>query len=579
LADHVYYVGSAKQASDYVTTTQFIINHIKKTYDQGEDIAFALENLSERDLKKFQPTLQAVTVASTATGQEKADAAVLNEQYKMQFQVDYDKYKERVEAYKDNKFKAYALIWGQCNSAMKSKIQSRKDYESQVKDDPIELLKAIKQHATNYSDIQYDMRTAEDSMTSFLTIKQKEDESLIDFLRRFKNTKDVFLSHIGKDFTLPNVARQHKDYPPENELTSTTSTVRQTAQDKVKEINKEILERFIAFRYLKAVDQTKYGSVLSGLNTQFSLGNNQYPKTLTDAHNVISSHRWDSEYKKKSQRKKEDHGKKSQHDNEKPELSFAQMKNVCYCCGKNHKLPDCPTRWQTPKEDWHINKDKTAKKFQNMVANINKTMQEDIRSGKAPPAQVHTQQQSTNQSVAMPSTVMDDTSAVEKDREWQFACLAHVGYDLSNSLLLDSCSSEHLMCNRNMVHNIRKAPKQLDMASNGGNIITMHEADMTKAGKVWFNKDAIANILSLGKLAEKYRITFDSAIENAFNIHTEEGIIKFHKNGANLYEHRPSVIKKETGNSRAIASYNHIQTVEENMKMYTPRQIERAKAA
>jgi len=254
LADHVYYVGSAKQASDYLMTTQYIINHIKKTYDQGEDIAFALENTHERDLKKFQPTLQKITLPSSASAQDKAEAEVLNEQYKMQFQVDYDKYKERVEAYKDNKFKAYALIWGQCNSAMKAKIQSRKDYHSDIKDDPIELLKAIKQHATNYSDIQYDMRTAEDAMTSLLTIRQKDDESLIDFLRRFKNTKDVFLSHIGKDFTLPNMARQHSEYPDDDDFRSDLSATREAARSKAQEIAKEILERFIAYKYLKAVD-------------------------------------------------------------------------------------------------------------------------------------------------------------------------------------------------------------------------------------------------------------------------------------------------------------------------------------
>ena len=579
LADHVYYVGSAKQASDYVTTTNFIINHIKKQYDHGEDIAFALENLNERDLTKFQPMLKRATPADPKDARAVAQEETLNEQYKMQFQVDYDKYKERVEAYRDNKFKAYALLWGQCNSAMKAKIQSRKDYQTVIKDNPIELLKAIKQHATNFSDIQYDMRTAEDAMTSFMTIRQRDDESLIDFLRRYKNTKDVFLSHIGKDFTLPSMVRQHPDYPDEIDLNSDVSTVREAARGKAEELAKQVLERFIAYRYLKAVDQTKYGSVISGLNSQFSLGNDQYPKTLTDAHNVISAHRWDPEYKKKTQKKKEDNSKRyNDKDKDKaPELSFAQMKNECYCCGKNHKLPDCPDRWKTPKDEWHINKNKAAKKYQNMVANINKTMQQDVKDGRAP-AQVHTQQQSATQSVTMPATVTDEQSMVERE-EWQFACLAHVGYDLSNSLLLDSCSSEHLMCNKDMVSNIRLAPKQLDMASNGGNIITKHQADMTKAGQVWYNENAIANILSLGKLADKFRITFDSAVDNAFHIHTDQGIIKFKKNAANLYEHRPSTIKKSGTTDQAIIPYNHVQTVEENMKMYTPRQIQQAKAA
>ena len=32
-----YYLGSAKQASDYETTTEFLINYIKKLYDYGKN--------------------------------------------------------------------------------------------------------------------------------------------------------------------------------------------------------------------------------------------------------------------------------------------------------------------------------------------------------------------------------------------------------------------------------------------------------------------------------------------------------------------------------------------------------------
>ena len=45
LEDHIYHVGSAQQASDYVTNTNFIVNYIKKTYDMGGDIGQALEKL------------------------------------------------------------------------------------------------------------------------------------------------------------------------------------------------------------------------------------------------------------------------------------------------------------------------------------------------------------------------------------------------------------------------------------------------------------------------------------------------------------------------------------------------------
>jgi hypothetical protein len=37
-ADHFYFNGSAKEAADYQTTTDYIINHITKTFEFGSDI-------------------------------------------------------------------------------------------------------------------------------------------------------------------------------------------------------------------------------------------------------------------------------------------------------------------------------------------------------------------------------------------------------------------------------------------------------------------------------------------------------------------------------------------------------------
>ena len=43
--DYFFYVGSNKQATDYELTSEFVLNHIKKTFDQGNDIAEALRTL------------------------------------------------------------------------------------------------------------------------------------------------------------------------------------------------------------------------------------------------------------------------------------------------------------------------------------------------------------------------------------------------------------------------------------------------------------------------------------------------------------------------------------------------------
>jgi hypothetical protein len=42
LSDFIYYLGSMKQAADYDTTTDFIINHIVNTFTFGNIIGIAL---------------------------------------------------------------------------------------------------------------------------------------------------------------------------------------------------------------------------------------------------------------------------------------------------------------------------------------------------------------------------------------------------------------------------------------------------------------------------------------------------------------------------------------------------------
>jgi hypothetical protein len=59
----------------------------------------------------------------------------------------------------------------------------------------------------------------------------------------------------------------------------------------VKECRKTVSEEFLAILYLKNTNQKKYGSILQGLNTQQSLHNDQYPKTVIDANNVLSNHK------------------------------------------------------------------------------------------------------------------------------------------------------------------------------------------------------------------------------------------------------------------------------------------------
>ena len=325
LADHVYSIGSAKQASDYSVITQFIINHIRKSFEFGDDIGDALENW--KDVELDPPKLKPVSKYSENKELEERQNEYL-------FKAQIAAFVAREEKYIANKGKGYALIYGQCNKPLQHKLQARKDFESEIKGDLIKLLDAISEHSMSYVENKYPFSTALDAIKNYINLKQIEDESLVDYTRRFKSAKKIMETQIGGELELPKLAKIDPRWMEVNDpgewVISNEAECRARAY-----------KRFTTFLYLENADRTKYGTLLSGLATQYSLGQNQYPQTVEEATNVLSNHKFDQAYydnkKKRSQGSNNSNSgqqrqtdRQRQNEGDDTPLSFAQMENRCY---------------------------------------------------------------------------------------------------------------------------------------------------------------------------------------------------------------------------------------------------------
>ena len=122
-------------------------------------------------------------------------------------------------------------------------------------------------------------------------------------------------------------------------------------------LQQQAFKQMLAFTYLAHADQTKYRSILTGLITQQSLRNDQYPKTITKANNVLSNHKFDiARFANKTPSKNQNDQAKHEPKQEKIKLSFAQIEDKCFCCSKmGHKSPQCRFK-DKPKAEWAINK-------------------------------------------------------------------------------------------------------------------------------------------------------------------------------------------------------------------------------
>eukprot|EP00980_Cylindrotheca_fusiformis_P016388 scaffold4884_cov97-Cylindrotheca_fusiformis.AAC.1 len=95
---------------------------------------------------------------------------------------------------------AYAMIYADfCSSTMQIRIKEHPEFETTIYNDPIELLKAVKMLMHNPVRATYPYLSVTDAWAKLINVKQKEDESLNDYVERFKQVKSVAKSHLGED--------------------------------------------------------------------------------------------------------------------------------------------------------------------------------------------------------------------------------------------------------------------------------------------------------------------------------------------------------------------------------------------
>ena len=82
-------------------------------------------------------------------------------------------------------------------------------------------------------------------------------------------------------------------------------------------------------------------------------------------------------------------------------------------------------------------------------------------------------------------------------------CRSAEGINLRNCVLLDSESTVHAFCNRNLVEKVWKSEDSMTLGSNGGEIDTQMRCVIKKLDPeqpVWFHPEYITNVLSLALL-------------------------------------------------------------------------------
>jgi hypothetical protein len=328
----------------YATTRDAVIQHIRRTYTGGIDVGESIEAMKMVDLTVEEPT------RTLTTETDAARMLVDQKGLDMKYQARLTRHLDREDALREGLDKAYNLIFtNYCTMVMQARIEQHPDYETKLKNNPIATLEAIKTLMHNSVRAQYPMVTMSGALDRLMNVRQQENESLLDYVKRFKQLRDVVASQMGTKF-LDEFVEHQTLYP------AAASAMKKT-------MKAEAYSQWTAYLLLRGSDQRKYGSLLTGFTSQFSLGNNQYPKTIMTACDALSNHKIDERFynnmmkRKNNERQPTERSSSENDDQSQANKSFAQPKSamICYCCGKEgHPSTQCEQRSVIPREEWYI---------------------------------------------------------------------------------------------------------------------------------------------------------------------------------------------------------------------------------
>jgi hypothetical protein len=358
--------------------------------------------------------------------------------------------------------------------------------------DTIELLKSIKDCVFKSSSQKYGHHARHEALRKFVNMHQDKNNNSQEYYQRYKNQVEV-AEHCGVDVGIH--AGAIKETLPAMGLTTETATPDQLSV--AKEVSRE---EYLACAFILGVDRKRYGKLVEDTKNAFIQKDDKYPKTLVKA------------YKQDPKNLMQVLGSTSDGvaftnlgDDAKPKKDCSHI--TCYNCGKKGPYSsDCTEeRQESGTVSFHLSGIEADDYLDDQLMGFKFFQQRKSI-------------QEVNQRTDVMTGIMHHQQGTQISRNW---------------ILLDNQSTVNVFCNGGMLENIRMIDKTMNISCNAGVTRTSWVGDLPGYGQVWYHKKGIANILSLSKVEEKYRITYDSEKKKQFVVHKGGGEKRYFKQAKN----------------------------------------------
>jgi Zinc knuckle len=394
-------------------------------------------------------------------------------------------YSRRVEELRSNLTTLYAVIWGQCSEAMRTKIRALDNYNVESHANNCTwLLNEIKGVTHQFDTKRNIFLSLLDARIAYYTCKQLAHQTNAEYLEIFRSNVEVleyYKANIGESYLLI-------DNP-----TGRLTTAERTALAR---------GRTIAIAFIRGSDQRRYSTLLSDLANQKTRGNDQYPTDLTAAYSMLVNYHAPGPTRTHQQHPT------TVPTTAAPDTSaytFAQATRPSTSTGGSTS-----TAASTTGSDGVLHAGITCFNCQASGHYANS----------CPKAKI---------SLLQYACVLAQTSSANDKYK-----------GIPNSwILLDSQLNISVFNNKHMISNIRRSDDEVCAYTNGGTQTSTFVGDFHNLGTVWYNPDSIANILSLSEVRKHCKVTMDTSIEPALLVHRKDGstmVFREHQDGLYVYD-------------------------------------------
>jgi len=488
----------------------------------------------------------------------------------------------------------WSVMWGQCSNSIVTKLEDIKDIKKWKKSaDVVSLMNEIQLACLNFDRRASPFTTLHKHLAFLYAYRQKEKDDIHRYLEIFKLVVENIQRYGGSIGRHPAFIKQclinanvlDAD-ASDHDYTTKFDSLSPTDKEKY---SKESEDISLATAFLMGGRPERYGELLIDLQNQYLIGADNFPRTLTQAYNVMAN------FIPKT--------KPSAQANQHNVASNASV----YSLGMGMTFFQTNvTDDQDQSSNTHSDSIRHGKGIadkNDLVPGTNGVLFKNVRCYRCNYFGHYADRCSV---VLMQKKISSDAQTSVDDDTSSNASRDSVGFSFyqmnvtltqvnetdrykglkTTWVLLDTQSSCDIFANEKLLKNIHDVDRNgLLMQSNGGNFKATQMGTVKGYGKVWYNQHSLANILSFANVRKKFPITVVTGPNDpcpTICVHRPDGsTMKFREISMGLYVFDTELddLSNELDtdkHSKSHSAYSFVQSVELNSSNFTPRQIKSA---